>query len=80
MKATRATMFALGAVAMAATVLPTPAMAETPAPGSVIDRTNIDKYKDLFGPAMIWSIDRGVKIHVGPYQKIEMAKPKKEAT
>lgn len=80
MKAMRATWLALGAVAIAASAMPIDAQAEDPAPGSVIDRSNVDKYKEFFGPAMLWSIDRGVKIKVGPYQKIEHPKPVQEAT
>ncbi|MFN2426598.1 MAG: DUF1329 domain-containing protein [Candidatus Binatia bacterium] len=81
MKAMRATWLALGAVTMATAALPTQAPAEqNPPVGTVIDRSNVETYKDLFGPAMIWSIDRGVKVRVGPYQKIVHPKPVQEAT
>lgn len=78
MKATPATLFisALLASAMAA-----PAVAEqNPPAGTVIERSNVEKYKDLFGPAMLWSIERGVKVKVGPYGKIEHPKPVRDAT
>ena len=42
MKAMRATWLALGAVAIAASAMPIDAQAEDPAPGSVIDRSNVD--------------------------------------
>ncbi|MFT4570902.1 MAG: hypothetical protein ACI91F_001780, partial [Candidatus Binatia bacterium] len=61
--------------------LPAEAGAEqNPPVGTVIDRANVDEYKDFFGPAMVWSVDRGVKVRVGEYQKIEWPPPVKEAT
>src|SRR6185369_9795061 len=80
MKATRATWLAIGAAVIAASAMPKAAVAEAPAPGTVIDRSNSEKYKEYFGPAMLWSIDRGVKVNVGPYTKIELPKPVKDAT
>ncbi|HYB97904.1 MAG TPA: DUF1329 domain-containing protein [Candidatus Limnocylindrales bacterium] len=78
MKSTSAAALSLGLIVSA---LAAPAVAaENPAPGTVIDRTNVDKYKDFFGPAMLWSIDRGVKVRVGPYKKIELPPPVAEAT
>ena len=69
------------ALTVAAMAVPAEAPAEqNPPAGTVIDRTNIDQYKDFFGPAMIWSIDRGVKVRVGPYQTIEHPPPVQEAT
>lgn len=81
MKATRAALLTLGALTVAASALPSVATAEqNPPVGTVIDRTNVDKYKDFFGPAMLWSIDRGVKVNVGEYKKIDHPKPVQEAT
>jgi hypothetical protein len=81
MKATRAALLTLGALTVAASALPTTATAEqNPPVGTVIDRANVEQYKDFFGPAMIWSIERGVKVNVGPYQKIEHPKPVQQAT
>lgn len=71
---------ALGGIALLAAGSPLTARAEAPPAGTVIDRSNVEKYRDFFGPAMLWSIDRGVKIDVGPYQKIEPVKPLQEAT
>lgn len=74
------TGLAQGAVAFAVVVLPAAANADTPQAGTVIDRGNVDQYAEFFGPAMLWSINRGVKINVGPYEKIEQAQPLLEAT
>lgn len=75
-------LFACSLVALSIVgVSPLSATAEqNPPSGTVIDRTNIDQYKDFFGPAMIWSIDRGVKVRVGDYQKIDWPTPVSEAT
>ncbi|MFQ5479260.1 MAG: DUF1329 domain-containing protein [Candidatus Binatia bacterium] len=64
-------------------VLATPAASaepKIPAPGTVIDRSNIHEYRDLFSPAMLWTIDRGVKIRVGTYKKVTLPPPFMEAT
>jgi hypothetical protein len=53
---------------------------QPPAPGTTIDRSNVDRYRDFFGPAMLWSIDRGVKVRVGSYKKIAQPRPVQEAT
>ena len=60
-----------------------PAMAtaeQTPPVGTVIDASNLEQYKDFFGPAMHWIIKRGVKIKVGPYQPSPPPPPVLEAT
>ncbi len=53
---------------------------QNPPVGTVIDRSNVDQYEEFFGPAMMWSVDRGVKVKVGPYQLIEQPPPVLEAT
>jgi hypothetical protein len=75
-------LFAISLVALSvAGALPAVATAEqNPPSGTVIDRANVDQYKEFFGPAMLWSIDRGVKVRVGEYKKIEWPPPVKEAT
>ncbi len=61
--------------------LPTTAPADqSPPVGTVVDNTNIEKYQQLFGPAMEWIVRRGAKIKVGPYQKIELTPPMQAAT
>jgi len=78
MKATPVSVLAL---ALLVTTVAVPAVAEqNPPAGTVIDRANVEKYKDFFGPAMLWSIDRGVKVRVGTYGKIETPKPVRDAT
>jgi hypothetical protein len=78
MKAFHAAFASITALTLAAAV---PATAEqSPPVGTVIDRTNVDQFKDFFGPAMLWSIDRGAKVRVGAYQKIEQPKPVRDAT
>lgn len=78
MKATRATVSAF-ALLGALSVLPA-AADQNPPVGTVIDRTNVEQYKALFGPAMMWSIERGVKVRVGPYKKVELPEPMRQAT
>ncbi len=58
-----------------------PCVAEQRSPvGTVIDHTNIGSYKDMFGPAMKWVVQRGVKIKVGPHKKIDLSPPMIQAT
>ena len=78
MKATPAAI--LASLLLVSVVAGSAAAEQNPPVGTVIDRGNVDKYKDLFGPAMLWSIQRGVKVRVGPYGKIEHPKPVMDAT
>jgi hypothetical protein len=61
---------------------PAPSAAEQkiPEPGLLIDTTNIHDYSDLLSPAMLWTVDRGVKIRVGEYALVTMPPPFMEAT
>ena len=61
------------AVAAAVLMLASPARAaEQVVPvGTVIDKTNIDKYRDYFSPGVVWTIEHDVSVRVGPYKKIE---------
>ncbi len=81
MRATRLllTVFTLGLIASLAGPLAATAE-QNPPVGTVIDASNVEQYKEFFGPAMLWSIDRGVKVKVGPYTKLEHPKPVREAT
>src|SRR4051794_9234167 len=47
-----------------------PAFAADATPGTVIDRSNVDQYVGLLGPAVKWVVDRGAIIKVGPYRKV----------
>jgi hypothetical protein len=48
--------------------------------GTVIDKTNIEKYKEYFSPGMQWIIEHDVSVRVGPYKKIEHPPPFNSAT
>jgi hypothetical protein len=48
--------------------------------GTVIDKTNIDKYKEFFSPGMQWIIEHDVSLRVGPYKQIEHPPPFRAAT
>lgn len=80
MKSIQAFSLSLIAATLAVSAPVTAVAEQFPPVGTVIDRTNIDPYKDLFGPAMVWSIDRGVKVTVGEYKKINLPEPVQAAT
>lgn len=73
-------------LSLAITLAASPAFAEETAPvevppaGTVVDRSNLDRYKHLLGPGMIWSVDRGVKLRVVDRKKISFPPPFVEAT
>ncbi len=72
---------ALACVALSIPVLATIATGEqNPPVGTVIDKANIDTFKDFFSPAVQWIVRRGAKINVAPYRKIELTPLVKEAT
>jgi hypothetical protein len=48
--------------------------------GTVIDKTNLDKYREYFSPGMQWIIEHDVSVKVGPYKKIEHPPPFRAAT
>jgi hypothetical protein len=48
--------------------------------GTVIDKTNLDKYRDYFSPGMQWVIEHDVSVKVGPYKQIEHPPPFRAAT
>jgi hypothetical protein len=51
-----------------------PSLAAEPAvppTGTVIDRTNVDQYGDLLGGSLKWIVDRGAKIKVSAYRKVD---------
>ena len=68
-------------VFVALTVAPASASAaEAPAPGTRIDASNVDQYAELLGPAMIWSVKRGVTLTVGEHKAVAHPPPLIEAT
>ena len=46
----------------------------------MIDKTNLDKYRDYFSPGVQWTIEHDVTVKVGPYKKIEHSPPFLAAT
>jgi hypothetical protein len=76
------TLVALGAVLTGMLVVSTKTYAEqaVPAAGDVIDRTNMHLYSDYLSPGLKWIIERGVKMRVRDYGKLQLAKPFLEAT
>jgi hypothetical protein len=54
--------------------------ADIPAPGTVIDANNVEKFEKYLGPGMVWSIKRGVTITVGERKPISHSPPFRAAT
>jgi hypothetical protein len=40
-------------------------------PGDLIDRTNVEKIKDLASPGIKWAVENGMDLKIVPYKKIE---------
>jgi hypothetical protein len=68
------------AFAMVVTAIPAHAEQEAPTPGTVIDRTNQHTFSDFLTPGLNWIIDRGVKMVVREYGKLDQAPPFLQAT
>lgn len=51
-----------------------------PAAGTVIDRSNMHEYSDFLTPGLNWILERGVKMRVRDYGKLELPVPFIEAT
>ena len=49
-------------------------------PGDEITKANLDKAKDLISPGVQWCVNRGEKLKIVPYKKIEWNKAYREAT
>lgn len=49
-------------------------------PGDIINKTNIDKVKDLVSPGVEWCLKHGLVMKIVPYKKIEWNKAFREAT
>jgi hypothetical protein len=56
------------------------AVAETPQPGTVISKDNMDKYKEVLFPTAEYFLRNGMTITVAPYRKYEWPPKYKEAT
>jgi len=48
--------------------------------GTVVDKTNVDKYSQYLSPALVWMVEHGVKLPVSEYKKVDFPPPFKEAT
>jgi len=70
------------AAALAATSLfvLSAAHAEEPKPGTVINKGNVDKYKEVMSPGVKAAVDNGSELTIVPYQKIPIPKAYVEAT
>ncbi|RMD85171.1 MAG: DUF1329 domain-containing protein [Candidatus Dadabacteria bacterium] len=53
---------------------------EIPAPGSVVDKTNLDKYGDLLSPGMRWIVEHGVRLRITEHHRVEHPPPLRQAT
>jgi len=49
-------------------------------PGETISKDNLDKAAELVSPGVKWCIERGLKLKIVPYKKIEWNKAFREAT
>ncbi|MGH7859795.1 MAG: DUF1329 domain-containing protein, partial [Candidatus Binatia bacterium] len=63
-----------------ALVAPTLAVAEIPPPGTVIDATNVEKYREVLFPTAEYFIRNGMTITVAPYRRWEWPGAYREAT
>ena len=80
---TENTRFAAAFVAAAFALtagLPATAAEQVVPVGTVIDKTNVDKYSEYLSPALAWIVNRGVKLPVEAYTKINYPPPFAEAT
>src|ERR1700716_4132681 len=66
--------FATGA--LAASLAEGPA----PGPGTVIDRSNVNKFAEVLNPAMYYAISHRLSVKVMPSQRIEWPAPYQQAT
>ncbi len=72
---------AIAAAVLAAFIAAGAQAAQTlPPAGTVVDRTNMHNYTDFLGPGMQWVVERGVKLRIVDYKKVEHPPPYLEAT
>lgn len=48
--------------------------------GTIVDKTNVDKYSQYLSPALVWMVEHGVKMPVSAYKRVDFPPPFKEAT
>ncbi len=48
--------------------------------GTVIDRSNVDKFTEALNPAMLYAISRGLSVKVAPAQRVEWPSSYQQAT
>ncbi len=53
---------------------------QIPPPGSVVDKTNIEKYEELLSPGMRWIVARGVSLPITEHHEVKFPPPFIEAT
>jgi hypothetical protein len=49
-------------------------------PGDIVNKSNVDKVKDLISPGVEWCVLHGMQMKIVPYKKIEWNKPYRDAT
>ena len=62
------------------TVSTAPAAQQVVPVGTIVDKTNVDKYAEYLSPALVWMVMHGVKMPVSAYKKVDMQPPFTEAT
>jgi hypothetical protein len=68
------------AASFAATSPASIGFAAEPAPGTVIDRTNVDQYMEVLSPSLKWIIERGATFKVTAYKPTKLSPHFNEAT
>jgi hypothetical protein len=71
--------FAFACILIAFAIATQPAKGDV-VPGDLIDKGNVDKLGDLVSPGVRWCVERGMRMRIVPYQKIEWNPEFKEAT
>src|SRR6266851_3787671 len=49
-------------------------------PGTVIDRSNVDKFAEALNPAMTYAIAHGLSVKIAPSERVEWPAPYQQAT
>ncbi len=57
-----------------------PASDQVPEPGTTVDASNVGEYRHLLGPAMVWSVRRGVTLPIVEHRVVEHPPPFVAAT
>jgi hypothetical protein len=74
--------FSLGGALCASLLLALPPQASRAEvqPGMTIKKDNADQVKDLVSPGVMWCLNHGLEMKIGPYKKIEWEREYREAT